>query len=254
MATETYDVVVVGSGAEGTAAVITARNHGTSVLVIKKDEAIGCSTVRSGGVLWIPHNSLSRAAGVVDEEEHVTSYLKHEAGRAFDANRFWAFVRNGSRMVDWFQKETSVKFVAVPEFSDYHPPAADGRPGGRSILAAPFDGRALGKRLGWLRPPLPENTFVGMMFNAGQEIKHFFNATRSMRSVCYVAKPTWTAPVCSRRSTNSPKVPDKAVTGNSVAVNLHTTDSCVTHVVCRITASLTSRVALSTRSTSGLRS
>jgi len=169
-------------------AAITARKNGASVLVLEKDRVIGGTTARSGGVLWIPGNSLSRNAGIADDEERATSYLRHATGQAFDARRVQAFLRNGPRMVDWFQKETSVKFVAVPEFPDYHPDTVGGLPGGRSILAAPFDGRELGKRFDWLRPPLREITFVGMMFNASQEIRHFFNVTRSLRSACYVAK------------------------------------------------------------------
>jgi hypothetical protein len=40
-----------------------------------------------------------------------------------------------------------------------------------------------------LRPPLKTITFIGMMFNSSNaDLKHFFNATRSLSSALYVAK------------------------------------------------------------------
>src|SRR5690606_22715015 len=92
------------------------------------------------------------------------------------------------RMVDFFVKETEVTLIPLPEYPDYHSESPGGRIGGRSIMAAPLDGRVLGERIRQLRPPLREITFVGMMFNSSAEIGHFFNVTRSLKSATYVAK------------------------------------------------------------------
>ena len=91
-------------------------------------------------------------------------------------------------MVAFFESNTSVRFVAVPGFSDYHPDVPGGRPGGRSIVAAPFAGTELGEEIRRLRPPLREITFVGMTFNSSPEIAHFFNVTRSLKSTLYVVR------------------------------------------------------------------
>jgi len=57
------------------------------------------------------------------------------------------------------------------------------------VTAAPFDARGLGDELKRLRPPLATITFIGMMFNSSNEdLKHFFRATRSLKSATYVAK------------------------------------------------------------------
>lgn len=183
-----FDVIVVGAGAGGMAAAVSAAKHGASVIVVEKDSVLGGATARSGGVLWIPCHPLSQRDSTGDSIEKATAYLRGEAGKHFDAQKVQAFLQNGPRMVEWFQRETAVQFVPVPEFSDYHPDANGGLPGGRSILAAPFDGRELDKRIAWLRPPLREITFVGMMFNASKEISHFFNVTRSLSSAWYVTK------------------------------------------------------------------
>lgn len=182
------DVVVVGSGAGGLAAAITARHKGLDVLILEKDSLYGGTTARSGGILWCPCNSLSRQLGIDDSLDEARTYLKGECGAAFNPETVDAFLQNGPRMVDFFQRETTVQFVAVPDFSDYHPGEPGGRPGGRSILAAPFDGRLLGAKIKQLRPPLKEITFVGMMFNASEEVQHFFNVTTSLRSALYVAR------------------------------------------------------------------
>lgn len=185
---DVYDVVVAGSGAGALAAAITAAHNGLTVLVLEKEALFGGTTARSGGVLWVPCNPKSRDLGIKDTIEDARTYMAHEAGASFDPARVDAFLENGPRMVEFFERETVMQFVAVPEFSDYHPDAPGGRPGGRSILAAPFDAGQLGDDVKRLRPPLREITFVGMMFNASKEIAHFFNFTRSLTSAVYVAK------------------------------------------------------------------
>ena len=183
-----HDVVVVGSGAGGLSAALTARKHGLDVVVIEKEPYFGGTTARSGGVLWLPCNPVSQAAGVTDNPDAARTYLQHEAGNFFDPERVDAFLREGPQMVDFFVRESEVKFDAVPGFADYHPTAPGGVPGGRSIIASAFDGRALGKHIEQLRPPLREITFVGMMINSSREVQQFFNVTRSLSASLYVAR------------------------------------------------------------------
>lgn len=183
-----FDIIVVGSGAGGLATAVTAAKGGLRVLVLEKEPLYGGTTARSGGVLWVPCNPKSRDIGIEDNLEEAHRYLRHEAGENYDESRASAFLKNGPRMVEFFEQETEVKFVAVPEFSDYHPDAPGGRSRGRSIVAAPYDAALLGTELKRLRPPLREITFVGMMFNASQEVSHFFNCTRSLNSALYVMR------------------------------------------------------------------
>ncbi|WP_218008367.1 FAD-dependent oxidoreductase, partial [Hydrogenophaga intermedia] len=46
------DVAVIGSGAAGLAAALTARHHGLDVIVLEKESVIGGTTAWSGGWLW----------------------------------------------------------------------------------------------------------------------------------------------------------------------------------------------------------
>jgi len=182
------DAIVVGSGAGGLAAAVTAAKGGLKVIVLEKEALYGGTTARSGGVLWIPCNPKSRELGIEDSAEQARRYLRHEAASHYDAARIDAFLDNGPRMVRFFESETAVRFAAVPEFPDYHPDVPGGKAGGRSIVAAPYDAGELGREAKRLRPPLREITFVGMMFNASQEVAHFFNVTRSLSSAAYVVR------------------------------------------------------------------
>lgn len=183
-----YDVIVAGSGAGGLSAAVTAARLGLRVLVLEKADLVGGTTARSGGVLWLPGNPVSRRAGVVDDVAAAREYMRALAGNGFDGDRVDAFLAHGPEMIDFFERETQVAFQAQPGFPDYNPDKPGASAGGRSIVAAPIDGRALGDDLHRLRPPLREITFVGMMFNASQEVQHFFRATRSLTSAIYVAR------------------------------------------------------------------
>lgn len=182
------DVLVIGSGAGGLATAITARKHGLSVIVIEKEPVYGGTTAFSGGVLWIPGNRHGKTNNPADTREAARRYMKAETGNWFDEGAVDAFLDAGPSMLDWFEKETAVRFVPTL-YPDYHPTADGGVDVGRSVLAAPFDTSALGDDLKRLRPPLSTITFMGMMFNSSNaDIKHFFNATKSLTSFAYVLK------------------------------------------------------------------
>lgn len=184
----TVDVVVIGTGAGGMAAAVAARKMGLEVLLLEKERMYGGTTARSGGVLWIPNNPISTFKPEPDSMDDARTYLRYECGDFYDSERVEAFLANGPRMVDFFVRETEVKLIALPEYPDYHAESPGGRMAGRSIMAAPLDGRELGEHIRSLRPPLEEITFVGMMFNSSAEVGHFFNVTRSFKSAAYVAK------------------------------------------------------------------
>jgi len=182
------DVLVIGSGAGGLATAITASKHGLSVLVIEKEAVFGGTTAFSGGVLWIPGNHHGKASNPDDTLEAARRYMQAETGNWFQPEAVDAFLASGPRMLDWFERETEVRFVPTL-YPDYHPTVDGGVDVGRSVLAAPFDSSVLGANLTRLRPPLATITFMGMMFNSSNaDIKHFFNATKSLASFGYVAK------------------------------------------------------------------
>ncbi|MGF6478734.1 FAD-dependent oxidoreductase [Paraburkholderia sp. JPY419] len=184
----TCDLVVVGSGAAGLATAITARKRGLDVIVLEKEPVFGGTTALSGGVLWIPLSKYGRQQNPADTVERVREYMMSETGNNYDAAAVECFVENGPKMVEFFERETEMKFVPTL-YPDYHPDAPGGVDIGRSILAAPYDIRGLGKDMRRLKQPLETITFMGMMFNSSNaDLKHFFRATRSIVSFLYVAR------------------------------------------------------------------
>ncbi len=188
MQTVECDVLVVGSGAGGLAAAVTARKLGLEVIVAEKAAQFGGTTALSGGWLWIPNHPLQASIGIKDSLEEASTYLLHEAGEKYDPERVNAFLTAGPRMVEFFMCETAVQFDASALFSDYHPDAPGGKPGGRSIVAQAFDGRELGATLAKLRPPLPELTVFGIMIGSGAELVHFMRWSKSLASAAFVAR------------------------------------------------------------------
>ncbi|MCR8550609.1 FAD-dependent oxidoreductase [Salipiger sp. P9] len=183
---EQYDVIVAGSGAGGLSAAITAADQGLSVLVIEKADTYGGTTARSGGWIWIPNNAQAKREGIQDSAEKARTYIETEAGNQFDAARVDAFIENGPKMLDWFDRNTEVQFTLGSYFPDYHPGQPGGLDGGRSLNADPVNLKTLGKNADRLAPPIPEATFMGMMVGSNRELKHFFEATRSVKSFGYV--------------------------------------------------------------------
>jgi len=182
------DLIVAGSGAAGLACAITARTRGLSVVVVEKEPVFGGTTALSGGVLWVPLAPHGRQQNPQDTREAVQRYLRHEGGALHDEAAVNAFLEHGPRMVEFFERETALKFVPTL-YPDYHPDAPGGAAVGRSILAAPYDIRGLGADMARLKPPLRTITFIGMMFNSSNaDLKHFFQATRSLTSFAYVAR------------------------------------------------------------------
>ena len=80
----TCDVLVIGSGAGGLSAAITAKKHGFDVVVVEKEEYFGGTTAFSGGVLWIPGNPHARHNGIKDSREAMVTYMKDQTGPFYD--------------------------------------------------------------------------------------------------------------------------------------------------------------------------
>ncbi|OMP96366.1 FAD-dependent oxidoreductase [Raoultella terrigena] len=181
------DVLIVGSGAAGLSAAVTAALNGASVLVAEKESVIGGTSAWSGGWLWIPRNPLAREEGIEEDASVPLTYLQHEmAGQSADP-RLLTFLQYGPEMIDFFRHNTVVQFISGSRMPDFHDSPGYAQ-GGRSVTARPFDGRLLGDWLHRLRPPLETISLAGMGITGGADMTHFFNATRSPRSALYAAR------------------------------------------------------------------
>ncbi|WTA23650.1 3-oxosteroid 1-dehydrogenase [Streptomyces sp. NBC_00853] len=158
-----YDVVVVGSGAAGMTAALTAAKRGLSVLVVEKAPTFGGSAARSGAGIWLPNNSVILGAGVPDTPQKAATYLAAVVGPEVPADRQAAFLANGPRMLDFVMANSPLRFRFMEGYSDYYPNLPGGLPGGRSIEPDQIDGNVLGAELARLNPaymPVPAGMVV----------------------------------------------------------------------------------------------
>lgn len=111
-----FDVIVIGSGAAGLAAAITASEAGAgSVLVVEAEAVVGGSSRLSGGVIMGSGSGVQRAAGIDDDpEDLIHDYL---ALNGWDVTagpvRRWA--RRTGETVDWLASH-GVPFFERPIF------------------------------------------------------------------------------------------------------------------------------------------
>lgn len=160
---ETFDFVVVGSGAGSMCAALVLRAAGKSVLILEKAELVGGTTATSGGVMWIPNNRFMKAAGVPDSREQAIAYLDAAVGDHADMpgasrERRAAFVDAAPQMID-FLVENGIRLRRLPSYPDHYSVAGASVPG-RTVVSELFDARQLGEWRSKLRPgflPLPAN-------------------------------------------------------------------------------------------------
>lgn len=182
------DLLVVGSGASGLSAAVTAASHGLRVVVAEREPVFGGTTAWSGGWMWTPCNPLAKRAGIDESAALPREYLRNVLGPHFDAAKVDAFLDAAPRMVAFFEEKTALRFESGSRIPDTYGTLPGAGTGGRSVIAAPYDARALGSLLSRLREPLRETTFMGLTIQAGPDLGAFMNVTRSPRAFVYVAR------------------------------------------------------------------
>ena len=61
-----FDVIVLGCGASGMLAAISAYENGLKVGIFEKDSVVGGTAAISGGIIWAPMNSHMKDADIYD--------------------------------------------------------------------------------------------------------------------------------------------------------------------------------------------
>ena len=185
---EECDVLVIGAGASGLCAALTAAHYGLSVIVIEKEPVFGGTTAWAGGYMWIPRNPYAQRAGFVEDPGQAREYLHAELGTYYDQAKVDAYLASGPRMVSFLEANTRMRFVDASAMPDMHTHLPGAATGGRAIRPAAYDGRELRSLIRQLRRPKDELTVLGMAIESGPDLWHFMNATRSLRSALHVAR------------------------------------------------------------------
>lgn len=144
MLRSSYDVVVIGSGASGLTAALSAASKGASVVVLERGGKFGGSSALSGGQLWVPNNSYQKEAGVKDSASLATAYLTKLARGRVNQSLIDSFIRNSPKALDFVVANTLLQLELREGLPDYHPEWDGALKGGRTLDPGLFDGSSLG--------------------------------------------------------------------------------------------------------------
>ena len=181
------DVLIVGSGAAGFAAAVTAAHAGLDVQMVEKTSSFGGTTCSSAGVIWIPGSRQAQAAGIADSREETLAYLRAQGGNRLDLAKAEIYADRAADTLAWFEDNSHLAYDLAPAWPDYHPTDPGGSSGGRSLGPKPFDGRRLGKAFAALRLPLTTTMILGGMMVGREDLVHYYGMLRSWRSARHVA-------------------------------------------------------------------
>lgn len=177
-----FDLIVLGSGAAGLTAALTAALEGMSVLMLEHQPVFGGTSARSSGTVWVPDNRHMRAAGIADRRE-AEAYLSALAGASAAPGMLRAFLDAAPAMEADLGARAGLACRPLKTAPDYRQEIEGAAPGWRALEPPAFDGRALGADFERLAAPLPELMLFGGMMVTRPEAAALVRAERSLSAM-----------------------------------------------------------------------
>lgn len=148
VASETFDVVVVGAGLAGHCAAITALEKGARVAFLEKMQDYGGSSIKSGGSFAFSNTEDQRAVGITDSDELFVQDLVKAANGKCDMALVRTYLNRQHEIHVWlksqgveFHKVSLSSSTSVPRTHPTYPP---------QLLSALHDRALTNERLSWL--------------------------------------------------------------------------------------------------------
>lgn len=148
------DVVVMGSGAAGLSAALTAAIRGASVTVLERAAVVGGTTAVSSGGMWLPGSTAARERGYEDDPQAVRTYLRRLAVGRTTPGLLDAFVDEAPRAAAFLQDTVGLTMDLTGQ-PDYQMGLPGARAGGRTFFPGLYDGRRLDDALHLVRAVPP---------------------------------------------------------------------------------------------------
>lgn len=177
---EAVDLLIIGSGAAGLTAALTASLAGLTAAVLEHSIQVGGTSARSSGTVWVPGNHyLGRHAREQDLEE-AEAYLEALVSNRGSRSIWAAFLDKAPAMLEELDQQAGIGFRPFMTTPDYRQDLPGAGQGGRPLEPLVFDGRELGAEFERLAPPLPELALFGGMMVTRTEAAALLRADRSL--------------------------------------------------------------------------
>jgi 3-oxosteroid 1-dehydrogenase len=184
---ETYDVVVVGSGAAGLMAAARAAYHGLSVLLVEKAHQWGGTSASSGGGVWVPNHGMGSTG---DSREKALTYLQAVSKGDVRRDRLESFVDYGPKMLQ-FLDQIGVRLHVLDGYPDYFPDAP-GAHIGRALFPYEIDAMDVGDSVHAMRSaPVRGKLFNRYSFGLDEAFALATRAPRWRRVIINIFKRYW---------------------------------------------------------------
>lgn len=178
---ETYDLVIVGSGAGGLISGFFAVSRGLKTLIIEKTEFVGGTTAYSGAGIWYPGSGPIERAGHAVAAENSRQYF-HELVKMHAqpddisrSNHIDAYLETGGKVIEELEGHSSWgNFMYVPGIPDYFAKVSGASPAGNTIFPPDVSIEELGEEVAALvRSTLPNERWgepMGEILSGGRAL------------------------------------------------------------------------------------
>ncbi len=200
-----YDIIVVGTGAAGLSAALSAKTRGASVLVVEKAAVVGGTTAMSGGCIWAPRHHYMAKLGISDSRDAVLDYIRAVSPDGWHNHEepLWAtFVDTVPEMLKFLEANSPLRFTPNRD-PDPYVEAPGGMAFGRNVSAAPIRMAILGEWRDKVRSP----TF-DLRLNYEEMVDTFFFANPKKWVARYMPRLAWR------------KLLNKRTKGNALSIGL----------------------------------
>jgi len=142
--------VVVGSGAAGLTAALSAATRGATVRVYERAPVFGGTTAMSGGGMWFPRNPLGPTLGFKDSAEEAMLYLHRLTFGRVSESLLRDYVDRSPEVFDFLSSKTPMELEAT-DTPDYQTSLPGAQKGGRQVATGLYDTSRLGDMANFLR-------------------------------------------------------------------------------------------------------
>jgi 3-oxosteroid 1-dehydrogenase len=131
---EQADLVVIGSGAAGLGAAVSAAQLGAKVVLLEKSDQVGGTTAFSGALLWAPLHHKRDPDDPPDTRERAIEYVCRNSGDC-DRSLVEAYVDSAAETLAFLERHTPLRLVSL-SYPDTFAEAPGGAARGRYVEPA----------------------------------------------------------------------------------------------------------------------